>query len=935
MIKIATWNLCLGLKKKKDYVYDTIRKEKIDVCMLQEVEINKDYPINILTAKDYKIEIEKNDTKARVAIIVNNDIEYERLYEYERPDLGVIAIDLNVKIKYRLINVYRQFNPQHNLTQSEHFTLQLNTIKTLVENAQNRNIIIAGDFNLDDDKRYSVDYRYKNLFEIQNQIFEQLNLIQIIQFKTWQRIVLNTIRESVLDHVYVNDPSYICDIASIKPLTGDHKLIMFDIIGKKIPQKILMKRDWSKYSKETLETHLEKVNFKIDTDDPQTSWNIFENFLLPVIDEIVPLVPFLNNQTQSSLKEPKIINQKLNLRKKLLKKLKNEKTNLLRDRVKNLNHEIRSHFLSKKSKTVRRNIRPGNSKSLWDAVKIAKDINISKMPSNMTLNNIKINPFDLPDSFATHFAQKTQAIVNNQVVNDNVFNGTKKVECPNIDFMQEVDVIKAIKSLNPKNSEGHDRIPVRIVVDGVKFLAKPLSLIFKNIYATKIIPEQWLIAKIIPIFKKGASNKIENYRPISNLCACSKVFEKLILNRIKNIEILNKVDLTSKSQHGFKSNHSTLTAGLKIQSLIARALDDDMYVLMASLDLSSAFDVVNVELLIKRLNIIGLPSDVVMLISNWLTTRYFYVSVDGNNSYIHGTSVGTVQGSILGPMLYSLFVSPLTELEKITLFADDNYILVWNKNKDTLSIDMQNKLNRISTWLSNSGLKVNETKTELCLFHRNDHPPIHLEFNDEILTTKNNMNVLGVSFDSKLNWQSQVEQTIQKSRRALHAINLIKRYFNKKELLQLVTSNYYSILYYNSEIWHIPSLTLNLKKNLLSASAAALKICVKFYDSTTSFASLHAITNRAEPNKIMQYKLAILLFKVINSETTSWDFFSLFFNQNFNERNPFINFRDTSHYKVGKNILTNRFPVLNNKIDTLWLNQSLSSYKIKCKNSFL
>ena len=85
----------------------------------------------------------------------------------------------------------------------------------------------------------------------------------------------------------------------------------------------------------------------------------------------------------------------------------------------------------------------------------------------------------------------------------------------------------------------------------------------------------------------------------------------------------------------------------------------------------------------------------------------------------------------------------------------------------------------------------------------------------------------------------------------------------------------------------------------------------------------------------MQYKLAILLFKVINSETTSWDFISLFFNQNFNERNPYINFRDTSHYKIGKNILANRLPVLNNKIDTLWLNQSLSSYKIKCKNSFL
>ena len=105
--------------------------------MLQEVEINNDYPINILTAKDFKIEIEKSDIKARVALIINNDVEYERLYEFERPDLGIITIDLNVNIKYILITVYRQFNPQNNLSQTEHFTLQLNTIKTIIENAQN------------------------------------------------------------------------------------------------------------------------------------------------------------------------------------------------------------------------------------------------------------------------------------------------------------------------------------------------------------------------------------------------------------------------------------------------------------------------------------------------------------------------------------------------------------------------------------------------------------------------------------------------------------------------------------------------------------------------------------------------------------------------------------------------------------------------------
>ena len=168
---------------------------------------------------------------------------------------------------------------------------------------------------------------------------------------------------------------------------------------------------------------------------------------------------------------------------------------------------------------------------------------------------------------------------------------------------------------------------------------------------------------------------------ISKLCSCSKNFEKLILQRIKDIEIDQKVDLTGKSQHGFKAKHSTLTAGLQIQSLIASALDGDSYGLMASLDLSAAFDVVDVQLLLKRLEIIGLPDDIRILVRNWLSSRYFYVDIDGKSSYVHETGVGTVQGSILGPLLYALFVSPILDLEKLTLFADDNYAIVWNKDK--------------------------------------------------------------------------------------------------------------------------------------------------------------------------------------------------------------------------------------------------------------
>ena len=94
--------------------------------------------------------------------------------------------------------------------------------------------------------------------------------------------------------------------------------------------------------------------------------------------------------------------------------------------------------------------------------------------------------------------------------------------------MTENDVLKAVKSLKIKNCEGHDRIPQRALIDGIELLIKPLSVIFNKIYHTKVIPEQWLIAKINPIFKKGNTQCVENYRPISNLCSVSKNFEKLI-----------------------------------------------------------------------------------------------------------------------------------------------------------------------------------------------------------------------------------------------------------------------------------------------------------------------------------------------------------------------------------------------------------------------
>ena len=298
-------------------------------------------------------------------------------------------------------------------------------------------------------------------------------------------------------------------------------------------------------------------------------------------------------------------------------------------------------------------------------------------------------------------------------------------------------ILDCVASLKVKNAEGYDRIPQRIIKDGINHLIAPLSMLFKLIYETKQIPDQWKIAKVTPIPKKGSKNELANYRPISNLCSMSKIYEKLILKRVIELQEMFNVDFTGNQQHGFKKNKSTATAGLVLQSIIADHVDINELVGMASLDLSAVFDTVNIDLLIERIKILGLPTDVVDLVELWLKGRSFYVSIDGINSLQLDLVCGTVQGSILGPILYAIYVTPLFDLYNLTNFADDNFIVRWNSHRGSLIVDLESSLMNITKWLRGSGLAVNESKTELCLFHRLDQPSIAINlFNSTIISKK-------------------------------------------------------------------------------------------------------------------------------------------------------------------------------------------------------
>ena len=521
-------------------------------------------------------------------------------------------------------------------------------------------------------------------------------------------------------------------------------------------------------------------------------------------------------------------------------------------------------------------------------------------------------------------------------IDDGVFNGNKKINAAESMFMDTNSIKHYLMSLKNKNSEGMDRIPQRILLDGADILVEPLARLFNLIYYEKKIPDQWLIAKTTPIFKnKGDINDINNYRPIANLCSVSKVFEKLILKRIHDIQESSQVDLTGENQHGFKKNKSTLTLSSEIQSRIARALDNDEYAQLTSLDLSAAFDLVNIDLLMKRLCLIGLPKDITELISVWLRNRLFYVSVDGQNSILYDLLLGTVQGSVLGPILYAIFVSPLFEICELTSFADDTYILKSNPNLKSLITDMKTTIECTTKWLRQSGLKVNDEKTEMCIFYKNDLAPISIVVNNVSVFTRSTINVLGVLFDSKLQWSPHINKSINKANKALNAIKIIRKKFTTAELIKIVTSNFFSILFYNSEIWHLPTLNNNLKHALLVASANSLKMCLHYPVEMISYHNLHKMTNRATPEMLCNYKLALQLYKTYNQQMPTDEWLHLNFNQIITSRQTLFMTSKNNNLKVGMNCLTNRFQHLNGKIPLCWLNKSYLGYKLDCKKLFL
>jgi hypothetical protein len=341
---------------------------------------------------------------------------------------------------------------------------------------------------------------------------------------------------------------------------------------------------------------------------------------------------------------------------------------------------------------------------------------------------------------------------------------------------------KIIQNLQPKSSCGYDGISTKLLKLLCIVLVAPLTIIINQSLKMGIFPDKLKIARVIPLYKKDDETLFNNYRPISLLPAISKVFEKTIFNQL--YDYFQKYKLFYKSQYGFRSGHSTELATLELLDRILQEMDNGKIPMCIFLDLSKAFDTLNHEILIEKLSYYGVKDKEAKLFKSYLTGRKQYVDYDGMMSESLLIETGVPQGSILGPLLFIIYINDIANVSELfhpIIYADDTSLtstLNTFGSKTTEDFDdiINTELSKVIKWLNTNKLSLNIQKTKFMIFHQPQkvfrQPKIVV--NDISIESVNSFNFLGIHLDKHLNWKQHLSTISSKISRAVGIITKLK-----------------------------------------------------------------------------------------------------------------------------------------------------------------
>ena len=740
---------------------------------------------------------------------------------------------------------------------------------------KNKPVLILGDFN------DNILQRGNNM----TNVIKTLSLTQIINQPT--RITPTS--STLLDLLITNNNEFI-DNSNVSPSpVADHEMIsvVINIRKPKPSPQTITYRCHKNYNAndfcELLLIETPVLNAILNTDDVHRQVHIFTetfnvclNRSAPIVTREIerPFAPWIDGDLKRSIYD----------KNKLQTSLKKDRSNRILDEQfreikKNvelrINNAKKEHFYDEFTKCK------GNSSATW---KVVKDM----IPGLNVKNRLVLeNPLDKANEFDEYFAnvgenafKKSQegyepSILDNDIVN--VVNNNQRNDIA-LFRPQPVDVntvILVFKDLKDTKSFGCDGIQLKYLKDALPVLIVYIVVIVNTSIVTGLYPHLWKHPHVVPFYKNGDVDDVGNYRPISLLPIISKVLEKIIANQL--MEFLESHKLLSNSQHGFRANLSTETALMKVNERIYENIDKQEISLLLLLDLSKAFDSVSHDILLTKCDNLKIDR---FWFNDYLCDRTQSVRIDSVISSPKRISYGVPQGSILGPLLFLIYINDMADiLDKYFLiqYADDSQIIVSNNinNIETLKFEGELALRDAERYFQENGLNVNEGKTQ-CMFIGSRQlislipQDLTINFGNTLITPLKSVKNLGVYMDQYLLYDVHVNHISRKVNGILMFLNRIKDNFEQSARIIVVQSLVLSIINYCSKIWGMT--TRQQLDRVQKLENFAAKVAVgngRKYDHATPF--LNELKWLRIECKVT-YDICVFTYKIINNLLPDWIF---------------------------------------------------------------
>lgn len=388
---------------------------------------------------------------------------------------------------------------------------------------------------------------------------------------------------------------------------------------------------------------------------------------------------------------------------------------------------------------------------------------------------------------------------------------------------------------------------------------------FNKLMSDGVFPDSLKIAKVTPIYKSGTKTDPGNYRPISVLPVISKIFEKILHKRLLNY--LNSFDFLTERQYGFRAKNNTTAATIDLIAKVRDNIDRKNVALGVFIDLKKAFDTVSHKLLLEKLENIGIKGNALQIFKSYLTNRLQIVKIDNIESKALPITYGVPQGSILGPLLFLIYINNITELGlhgHLTLYADDTCLFYFGANIHDAILRAQKDLNVLHEWFKHNLLTINISKTSYIIFKaKNKIIPLHdpLTIDNIPLEQKTHEKYLGLRIENSLTWNKQIDYIINKISSLSGSLRNIRQCIPRKLRFNIYNALVKSHLLYLIEIWGSTSKTKIQELQRAQNKIIKILFC---YPYLTPTCKIFDETQLMNIKQLYMYNTCILIRKIIN-----------------------------------------------------------------------